>query len=148
MLPLYDKYKRNDDVNGSLNIIHNHGKWSIHSINCNGEQVNNRKSLRPDKKACKYCFNYSLIEKIRFRIRRMNRILTIENFSMETKSSNAEFWDITKFLKSNIVDASESILKLRERFKQYISHHLWLKDNFRKLQEYDTVDENGKSFSI
>ena len=50
LLPLYGKYKRKDDVNGSLNIIRNHGKWSIHSINCNGEQVNNRKSLHPDKK--------------------------------------------------------------------------------------------------
>ena len=144
LLPLYDKYKRNDDVNSSLNIIRNHGKWSIHSINCNGEHVNNRKSLRPDKRACKYCFNYSSIEKVRFRIRRMNRILTIENFLMERKSSNTGFWDITKFLKSNVNDASESVLKLRERCKQYISHHLWLKDNFRKLKEYDAVDGNGK----
>ena len=63
-------------------------------------------------------------EKVWFRIRRMNRILSIENFLMETKSSNTGYWDITKFLKSNAVDASECVLKLRNRCKQYISHHL------------------------
>ena len=144
LLPLYDKYKRKDSVNDSINIIRNHGQWSIHSINCMGEQVNNRKSLRPDKKACEYCFKFDSIEKVRDRIRRISRISTVENFLMETKSSNTGFWDITKYLKSNVTDVSENVLKLRHRCTQYISHHLWIKKNWRKLQEYDAVDENGK----
>ena len=145
-LPLYDKYKRKDSVNDSLNITRNHGKWSIHSINCTGELVKNRKSLRPDKEACEYCFNCVSIEKVRDRIRWMRRILTVECFLMETISSDTGFWEITKFLKANVIGigVSQSILKLRHRCKQYISHHLWLKANMTKLQEYNAVDENGK----
>ena len=146
MLPLYNKYKKKDDINDSLNITCNHGIWSIHSTSCTGEQVNNRSSLRPDKKACDNCFNYSSIGQVRFRIRRMHRILSIENYLMERKSTDTGFFEISKFLKSNVTDASPWALKLRERCKQYISHHHWLKDHFPKLQEYDVVDNNGKIF--
>ena len=146
LLPLYDKYKRKDSVNDSLNIACNFGKWSIHSIECTGEQVSNRKSLRPDKKACEKCFNFPSIDKVRWRIRRMHRNLAIENYLMETKSSDTGFFDIRKFMKSNIMDASPSALKLRERCQQYISHHQWLKDHFPKLREYDVVDDSGKIY--
>ena len=87
LLPLYDKYKRKDSVNDSLYIACKFGKWSIHSIECTGELVSNRKSLQPDKKACEKCFNFPSIEKIHFRIRRMQYILAIENYLMKTKSS-------------------------------------------------------------
>ena len=50
LLPLYEKHKKKDDVNDSLNIQCTNGIWSIHSINCTGEQVNNRSCLHPDKK--------------------------------------------------------------------------------------------------
>ena len=133
LLPLYDKYKRKDSVNDSLNIIRNYGKWSIHSINCTGEQVNNRKGLCPDKKACGYCFNCSSIDNVCCRIRRMDRTLTIENYLTERKSSQTDYFEKSKYLNSNVADASGSTLKLRERCKQYISHHLWLKEYFHKL---------------
>ena len=64
----------------------------------------------------------------------MKRILAIENYLMETKSPGTGNLEITKFLKSNVTDASHSALKLRERCKQYVSHHQWLKDHFSKLQ--------------
>ena len=133
LLPLYNKYKRKDSVNNSLNIIHNHGRWSMYSINCTGKQVKNRKSLHPDKEACEYCFNYGSIEKVRERIRQMSCISTVEHFFMETASSDTGFWDITKFLKGNVAGVSESILKVRRRCELYISHHLWLKANMPKL---------------
>ena len=92
LLPLHDKYKRKDCVNDSLNIIRNYGKWSIHSINCIGEQVNNRKSLHPDKRGLNKYFNFSSIDKVHFRISRMNHILTIENYLMERKSSHSGYF--------------------------------------------------------
>ena len=64
-------------MNDSPNITCNHDKWSIHSIDCNGEQVRNRKSLHPDKKACENCFNFHSIEKVRSQIRGMHHILSI-----------------------------------------------------------------------
>ena len=102
--------------------------------------------MRPDRKACEKCFNFPSIEKVRFRIRRMKRILAIENYLMETKSSETGNLEITKFLKSNVTDASPSALKLRERCKQYVSHRQWLKDHFSKLREYDVVDDSGKIY--
>ena len=144
LLPLYEKYKREDDVNASLNIQCSNGIWSIHSMNCTGEQVNNRSCLRPDKKACVNCFNCKHIKNVRFRIARMSKILFIENYLMETKSTYTGFSEISKYLKANVSDASPNALKLRERCKQYISHHHWLKAHFPKLQQYDAVDSNGK----
>ena len=66
LLPLYDRYKRKDSVNDSLYIVYKFGIWSIHSLECTGEEVNNRKSLRPDKKAREKCFNFPSIEKYVF----------------------------------------------------------------------------------
>ena len=39
LLPLYDKYKKKDSVNDSLYIACKFGKWSIHSLECTGEEV-------------------------------------------------------------------------------------------------------------
>ena len=55
---------------------------------------------------------------------------------MERKSPGTSYFEISKYLKSNVADTSESALKLRERCKQYIDHHLWLKERFKKLKEY------------
>ena len=57
MLPLYDKYKKKESFNDSLDIACRFGKLIIHSIECAGEQVINRKSSKPDKNACEKCFN-------------------------------------------------------------------------------------------
>ena len=65
---------------------------------------------------------------------------------METKTSDTGFLEVSKFLKANVADVSPSVLKLRERCKQYISHHQWIKEHFIKLQKYDIVDESGKIY--
>ena len=108
ILPLYDMNKRKDSVNNSLNIIFNHGKGSIDSINCIVEQVNNRRSLHPDTKACDKCFNYPSIDNVSFRIRRMNHILTVEIYLIKRKSSHTGYFEISKYLKSvgKLVDHS------------------------------------------
>ena len=117
-MPLYEKYKKKDDVNDSLNIQCSNGSiWSIHSINCTGEQVNNRSYLCPDKEACENCFNCKHRNNVRFHIARMSKILCIENYLMERKSTYTGFSEISKFLKANVTDASHSVRKLRERCK-------------------------------
>ena len=144
LLPLYEKYKREDVVNNSINIQCSNGIWSVHSINCTGEQVNSRSSLCPDKKACENCFNYKHRNNLRERIGRMSKTLCIENYLMERTSTYTGFSEISKFLKANVKTASPNALKLRERCKQYVTHYHWLKTHFPKLQQYYAVDSSGK----
>ena len=144
LLPIYQKYKKNDQINGSIKILCNDGNWSIHSIECTGEEVRGRKSSRTDYKACTACFNFPSLQNIRFRIRRIENILHIENYLMGSKSSDTAYIAISKFLKTNLSSASPATLTLIQRCKHYQSNHKWLNDNFSKLKEYNVVDQNGK----
>ena len=51
-LPLYAKYKKDDEMSKTVNSLNNNGQWSIYSIDCTGEKVIGRKSLRKDSQAC------------------------------------------------------------------------------------------------
>ena len=103
LLPIYQKYKKNDQINGSIKILCNDGNWSIHSIECTGEEVRGRKSSRTDYKACTACFNFPSLQNIRFRIRRIENILHIENYLMGSKSSDTAYIAISKCLKTQLV---------------------------------------------
>ena len=84
-------------MSDNTKIIYDDGKWSIHSINCTGEQVKGRKSSRQDYKACEPCFNFPALLQIKCRIRRMENILHIEKFLMEPKSSDTAYIAISRF---------------------------------------------------
>ena len=51
LLSLYVKYKKDDEMSRSVKILCNNGKWSTFSIDCTGEKVNGRQSLRRDRTA-------------------------------------------------------------------------------------------------
>ena len=125
-------------------ILCNNGKWSIHSIDCTGDQVNGCKALHKDSKACDSRFNYPSLARIKFRIRRMESNLHVEKFLMESESSDTGFIAISKFLKQNLSSASPETLTLIHRYQHYQKHHKWIQDNFAKLKQYDVVDKNGK----
>ena len=102
LVPLYAKYKKKDEMSDSIKISCNNGKWSIYSINCTGEQVNGHKSLRRDNKTCEEYFNFPLLSQIRFRIRRMESSLHIEQYLLESKSSETANIAISKFKKNKL----------------------------------------------
>ena len=56
LLPLYHKYKREDDLSNQISIVCQNGRWTIHSVHCTNEWVNKRNSLRSDKNTCDKCF--------------------------------------------------------------------------------------------
>ena len=89
-------------MSDSIKISCNNGKWSIYSINCTGEQVNGHKSLRRDNKTCEEYFNFPLLSQIRFRIRRMESSLHIEQYLLESKSSETANIAISKFKKNKL----------------------------------------------
>ena len=74
----------------------------------------------------------------------MERILYIEQFLMESKSTTTGFIAISKFVKSNLSSASPETLTLINRCKHYQTHHKWMIDNISKLKQYDVVDQSGK----
>ena len=74
----------------------------------------------------------------------MERILHLEQYLIEPKSSETGNIAVSKFLKSNLSSASSETLTLLNRCKNYQTHHKWMQDNFTKLKEYDVVDKNGK----
>ena len=39
LLPLYAKYKKENEMSKSIQILCNNAKWSTHSIDCTGEKV-------------------------------------------------------------------------------------------------------------
>ena len=123
LVPLYAKYKKKDEMSDSIKISCNNGKWSIYSIYCTGEQVHGRKSLRRDNKACEACFNFPSLSQIKFRIRRMESNLHIEQYLLETKSSETASIAISKFLKTNLKSASPETMTLIHRCKHYQKHH-------------------------
>ena len=79
--------KKEDELSKSIQILCNNTKWSTHSIDCTGEKVSERKSLRKDSQTCNTCYNFPSISVIRFRIRMMERILHLEQYLIESKSS-------------------------------------------------------------
>ena len=74
----------------------------------------------------------------------MERILHLEQYLIESKSSEAGNIAISKFLKSNLSSALPETLTLLNRCKNYQIHHKWMQDNYTKLKQYDVVDTNGK----
>ena len=138
-MPLYARYKKDDHMIGSTKIIYNDGNWSIHSIDCTGEQVKGRKSSRQDCKSCKPHFNFPSLLQIKCRIRRMENILHIEKFLMEPNSLDPAYIAISRFLKTNLSSASPETLTWIQRCKHYQSHHNWVKENFTKLKEYNVA---------
>ena len=144
LLPIYAKYKKDDHMSEITKILSIDGKWSIHSVDCTGEQVKRNKSSRQDSNACKHCFNFPSLPQIKSRIKRMESNLLVEKFLMEPKSSDTAYLAISKFLKRNLSSASPETLSLIQRCKHYQSHHNWMKDNFSKLKQYNIADENGK----
>ncbi len=93
-------------------IISNNGKWSIHSVDCTGEQVKHCKSLRQDCNACEPCFNFPSACQIKCRIKRMESNLLVEKFLLGPKSSDNVHIAISKFLKQNLSSASPETLLL------------------------------------
>ena len=136
LLPLYEKYKKQDDINKSISIVCRDGKWSIHDAKCTQKATKFRKSQCPDKKACEVCFSFPKILLIKERISRMQKILRIEQHLMENHCSDTGYIEISKFLKTNNSDASPSTIFLIGRCKQYLSHHKWMKTNFSHLKKY------------
>ena len=127
-----------------VNIFSNNGQWSIFSIDCIREKVIGRKSLRKDSQACDACFNHPFLSQIKFRIRRMESTLYIEQYLMESKSSVTGYLAVSKFLKRNLSSASEETLTLINRCTHYQTRHIWMQKKLPKLKQYDAVDENGK----
>ena len=144
LLSLYAKYKMEDQITPAIQIRCNNGVWSTFSIDCTGEKVIGRQSSRYDKTACDACFNYPSLSKLKFRIRRMDTVMRIEQFLMAPKSSLTGYIAVSKFVKSNTSLASPEILTLIKRCKHYQQHHKWMDDNIHKLKQYDVVDQNGK----
>ena len=144
LVPLYAKYKKDDEMSKTVNVFSNNGQWSIFSVECTGEKVIGRKSLRKDSQACDACFNHPFLSQIKFRIRRMESTLHIEQYLMESKSSVTGYLAVSKFLKRNLSSASEETLTLINRCKHYQTHHIWMQENLPKLKQYDAVDLNGK----
>ena len=52
-LQLYNKYKKEDDVNSSILIHCKNGVWSVHASDCSNEAVTTRQGKRSDKRAWK-----------------------------------------------------------------------------------------------
>ena len=102
------------------------------------------KSSRKDSQACDVCYNLPSLGQIRFRTRRMERILHLEQYLMDSKSSVTGYIAVSKILKSNLSSASPETLTLLNRCKNYQIHHIWIEANFTKLKEYNVVDTNGK----
>ena len=144
LVNLYNKYKKLDNLNKQISIVFRDRKWSVHSVNCTGECVLNRKSQRKDKKACDACFNFDSIIAVRDRIKRMEKTLHIENYLTETRSSETGLLAVRDYLKSNTKTASPATISLIKRCKQYVVHHQWMKENYEKLKNYNAIDNDGK----
>jgi len=144
LLQLYHKYRKNDTLNKSIFIHCRDGVWSTHSCECTNEAVRNRNSKRVDKNACKKCFEFPSIQLVKDRIKRMEKILHVEQYLTKPRASKTGYLEVSNFMRTNVTQASPATLLLRERCLKYISHHDWLEENFNKLQTYDAIDDAGK----
>ena len=97
-----------------------------------------------DKYACQKCFDFSSIQLVKDRVKRMDRIYHIEQHITEPSASKTGYFEVSNFLRSNVSNASPALLILRERCVKYISHRDWVDQNMSALRTYDAIDNNGK----
>ena len=142
---LYSKYKRKDALNDSISIRYEDGKWTVHSKDCTNVMIPSRASQRSDRYACEKCFTYSGRQMIKERIKRMHKIMIVEQYLTEHKPSETGSIAVTKFLKTNVKTASPNTLDLMKRCRQYLEHQTWLKKHIVKLQQYDQKDKTTKT---
>ena len=72
--------------------------------------------------------------------RRIDTILYVEEFLTEIKSSYSGFHAVSMILNTNLTVALLSILLMRKRCTQYLSHNQWIKANFEQLMK-DSIHE-------
>ena len=77
-LQLYKKDKKNDDLSKSISIVCNDGVWNIYLIECTTEGTTARSSEHLDRKVYDKSFNFPSIQKIKDRIKRMDKNFHIE----------------------------------------------------------------------
>ena len=91
------------------------GVWSAHSSQCSNVAVTTGHGKRSDKHACQKCFEFSSIQLVKDRVKRMERIFHIEQHITEPTASKTGHIEVANFLRSNVSNASLKSLVLRER---------------------------------
>ena len=100
-----------------------------------------------DKRACQKYFDFSSIQLVKDRVKRMDRIYYIEQHITEPSASKTDYFEVSNFLRSNVSNDPPALLILRERCVKYISHQDWVDQNMSVLRtSYDAIDKNRKVY--
>ena len=141
LLALYNIYKKEDSLNDAITIRCLEGRWTAHSIDCTNLAVFDRKSQRPDKLACEACFTFPKAQVIKDRVKRMEKIMRVEQHLMEANASESAYHEVSNFMKRNVNSASDTTKLLMKRCQKYLEHHQWIKRNLtqKKIEQKNAV---------